>query len=50
MNCANQAAPVMVSLAGHADPLASGSRVALGPDLSRSRLFDSAGDAFQKSA
>jgi len=39
-----------VRLPGHAGPLASGSRVALRPDLSRSRLFDSAGDAFQQSA
>jgi hypothetical protein len=35
---------------GGADPLAAGSRVALRPDLARSRLFDSAGDAFQQSA
>jgi multiple sugar transport system ATP-binding protein len=50
VNCAGQAAPVIVRLPGHADPLVSGSRVALRPDLSRSRLFDSAGDAFQQTA
>jgi len=50
VNCAGQAAPLIVRLPGHADPLAAGSRVALRPDLSRSRLFDGAGDAFQQSA
>ena len=50
VQCAGHAAPVIVRLPGHADPLAAGSRVALRPDLSRSRLFDSAGDAFQQSA
>jgi ABC-type sugar transport system ATPase subunit len=45
--CAGQAAPVIVRLPGHADPLAAGSRVALRPDLARSRLFDSAGEALQ---
>ena len=50
VQCAGQAAPVIVRLPGHADPLAAGSRVALRPDLARSRLFDSAGDAFQHSA
>ena len=48
--CAGQAAPVIVRLPGHADPLAAGSRVALRPDLSRSRLFDSAGQALRRSA
>ena len=50
VRCAGQSAPVIVRLPGHADPLAAGSRVALRPDLARSRLFDSAGDAFQRSA
>jgi multiple sugar transport system ATP-binding protein len=50
VNCAGQAAPVIVRLPGHVDPLTAGSRVALRPDLARSRLFDSAGDAFQQSA
>ena len=50
VQCAGQAAPVIVRLAGHAAPLAAGSRVALNPDLARSRLFDSAGDAIQQSA
>ena len=50
VQCAGQAAPVIVRLPGHADPLAAGSRVALRPDLSRSRLFDSAGEALQRSA
>jgi ABC-type sugar transport system ATPase subunit len=50
VNCAGQAAPVIVRLPGHADPLATGSRVALRPDLARSRLFDSAGVAYQQSA
>ena len=50
VHCAGQSAPVIVRLPGHADPLAAGSRVALRPDLARSRLFDSAGDAFQRSA
>ena len=50
VNCAGQAAPVIVRLPGHADPLAAGSRVALRPDLARSRLFDSAGVAYQQSA
>jgi len=50
VHCAGQPAPVIVRLPGHADPLAAGSRVALRPDLARSRLFDSAGEAFQRSA
>jgi multiple sugar transport system ATP-binding protein len=50
VQCAGQAAPVIVRLPGHADPLVAGSRVALRPDLARSRLFDSAGDALQQSA
>ena len=50
VQCAGQAAPVIVRLPGHADPLAAGSRVALRPDLARSRLFDSAGEALQHSA
>jgi len=50
VHCASQAAPVIVRLPGHADPLAAGSRVALRPDLPRSRLFDSAGEALQQSA
>jgi multiple sugar transport system ATP-binding protein len=50
VQCAGQAAPVIVRLPGHAVPLAAGSRVALRPDLARSRLFDSAGDALQQSA
>ncbi len=50
VHCAGQSAPVIVRLPGHAAPLAAGSRVALRPDLSRSRLFDSAGEALQRSA
>jgi len=50
VRCAGQAAPVIVRLPGHAEPLAAGSRVALRPDLARSRLFDSAGEALQRSA
>jgi ABC-type sugar transport system ATPase subunit len=50
VRCAGQAAPVIVRLPGHAEPLAAGRRVALRPDLSRSRLFDSAGEAIQRSA
>jgi multiple sugar transport system ATP-binding protein len=50
VHCAGHAAPVIVRLPGHAAPLAAGSVVALRPDLSRSRLFDSAGDAFKQSA
>jgi multiple sugar transport system ATP-binding protein len=50
VNCAGQAAPLIVRLAGHAAPIATGSVVALRPDLARSRLFDSAGDAFKLSA
>jgi multiple sugar transport system ATP-binding protein len=42
--------PVIVRLPGHADPLPAGSRVALRPDLARSRLFDSRGEAFELSA
>ena len=45
-----QAAPIIVRLPGHVVPLATGSRVALRPDLARSRLFDSAGEAFALSA
>jgi multiple sugar transport system ATP-binding protein len=48
--CAGQPVPVIVRLAGHVDPLAAGSRVALRPDLARSRLFDGAGVAIQRSA
>ena len=50
VRCAGQAAPVIVRLPGHAAPLPAGSRVALRPDLARSRLFDSAGEAMQRSA
>jgi ABC-type sugar transport system ATPase subunit len=50
VHCAGQADPVIVRLPGHADPLVPGSRVALRPDLGRSRLFDSAGVAYQQSA
>ena len=50
VRCAGQATPVIVRLPGHAEPLAAGSRVALRPDLARSRLFDSAGEALQLSA
>jgi multiple sugar transport system ATP-binding protein len=50
VRCAGQATPVIVRLPGHAEPLAAGSRVALRPDLARSRLFDSAGEAFPLSA
>jgi len=48
VRCAGQAAPVIVRLPGHAAPLAAGSRVALRPDLTRSRLFDSAGEAMRQ--
>jgi len=44
--CAGQAAPVIVRLPGHVELLPTGSRVGLRPDLARSRLFDSAGEAF----
>ena len=50
VRCAGQATPVIVRLPGHAEPLAAGSRVALRPDLARSRLFDSTGEALQLSA
>jgi multiple sugar transport system ATP-binding protein len=50
VRCAGHAAPVIVRLPGHADPLAAGSPVALRPDLARSRLFDSAGEALRRSA
>jgi len=50
VRCAGQATPVIVRLPGHAEPLPAGSRVALRPDLARSRLFDSAGEALQRSA
>jgi len=50
VRCAGQAAPVIVRLPGHAEPLAAGRRVALRPDLARSRLFDSSGEAIQRSA
>jgi multiple sugar transport system ATP-binding protein len=50
VRCAGQAVPVIVRLPGHAEPLPAGSRVALRPDLARSRLFDSAGEALQLSA
>jgi multiple sugar transport system ATP-binding protein len=50
VHCAGQAVPVIVRLPGHADPLAAGRHVALRPDLARSRLFDSAGVAYQQSA
>ena len=50
VHCAGHAAPVIVRLPGHADPLVPGSRVALRPDLARSRVFDSAGDALLRSA
>ena len=50
VHCAGHAAPLIVRLPGHADPLPAGSRVALRPDLARSRLFDSAGNALQHSA
>jgi multiple sugar transport system ATP-binding protein len=50
VNCAGQGAPVIVRLPGHADPVAAGSRVGLRPDLARSRLFDSAGDALRQRA
>jgi hypothetical protein len=50
VQCAGHATPVIVRLPGHVDPLAAGSRVALRPDLARSRLFDSAGEALQHSA
>jgi multiple sugar transport system ATP-binding protein len=45
-----EAAPVIVRLPGHAAPLATGSVVALRPDLARSRLFDAAGEAFRLQA
>jgi multiple sugar transport system ATP-binding protein len=50
VNCAGHASPLIVRLPGHATPLATGSVVALRPDLARSRLFDSAGDAYRLSA
>jgi multiple sugar transport system ATP-binding protein len=50
VHCAGQAAPVIVRLPGDAVPLAAGSVVALRPDLARSRLFDSAGEALQQRA
>jgi len=50
VRCAGQAAPVIVRLPGHVAPLPAGSRVALRPDLARSRLFDSAGEAMQRGA
>ncbi|MGN6526669.1 MAG: ABC transporter ATP-binding protein [Burkholderiaceae bacterium] len=50
VNCAGHSAPLIVRLPGHATPLATGSVVALRPDLARSRLFDSAGDAYRLSA
>jgi len=50
VHCAGQAAPVIVRLPGHADPLAAGSQVALRPDLARSRLFDGDGRALRRSA
>jgi multiple sugar transport system ATP-binding protein len=50
VHCAGQAAPVIVRLAGDAEPLATGSVVALRPDLARSRLFDSAGEAMLQRA
>jgi multiple sugar transport system ATP-binding protein len=50
VRCVGQAAPVIVRLPGHAEPLAAGRRVALRPDLARSRLFDSSGEAIQRSA
>jgi multiple sugar transport system ATP-binding protein len=40
-------APIIVRLPGHAAPVATGSVVALRPDLVRSRLFDAAGEAFR---
>jgi len=48
VRCAGQAVPVIVRLPGHAEPLPAGSRVALRPDLARSRLFDSAGEALAR--
>jgi multiple sugar transport system ATP-binding protein len=50
VRCAGQAAPVIVRLPGHVAPLPAGSRVGLRPALTRSRLFDSAGEALQRSA
>jgi multiple sugar transport system ATP-binding protein len=50
VRCAGQAAPVIVRLPGHAEPLAAGRRVALRPDLARSRWFDSTGQAIPRSA
>jgi multiple sugar transport system ATP-binding protein len=50
VNCAGQAAPIIVRLPGNAEPLPAGSRVALRPDLARSRLFDAGGQAFELSA
>jgi multiple sugar transport system ATP-binding protein len=48
--CAGQPVPLIVRLPGHATPLAAGSRVALRPDLARSRLFDMSGEAFRLTA
>jgi len=48
VRCDGQAAPVIVRLPGHAVALPAGSRVALRPDLARSRLFDSAGEALAR--
>ncbi len=50
LSCAGQGAPIVVRLPGHVAPLAPGSVVALRPDLARSRLFDSGGEAFTLSA
>jgi multiple sugar transport system ATP-binding protein len=50
VHCAGQAAPVIVRLPGDAAPLVAGSVVALRPDLLRSRLFDSAGQALHPRA
>ena len=52
VNCAGQAAPLIVRLPGRAAPLATGSVVALRQlDLARGqKLFDSGGDAFKLSA
>jgi multiple sugar transport system ATP-binding protein len=47
VRCEGQGAPIVVRLPGDAAPLATGSAVALRPDLARSRLFDAAGEAFQ---
>jgi multiple sugar transport system ATP-binding protein len=43
-------APIIVRLPGYVTPLAAGSVVALRPDLARSRLFDSTGEAFRLQA